>query len=39
MCNCILAYSGTSASLFKKNKQKKHSGEQEKQSIIRVRAE
>ena len=30
--NCILAFSGTSGSLFKKK-----SGEQEKESIIRVR--
>ena len=32
MWNCILAYSGTSGSLFLN----KNSGEQEKESIIRV---
>ena len=30
MCNCILAYSGTSGSLFFKKNKKKNSGEQEK---------
>ena len=34
MYNCILAYSGTSGSLFLNEK---NSGEQEKESIIRVR--
>ena len=34
MWNCILAYSGTSGSLFLN---KKNSSEQEKETIIRVR--